>query len=92
MNSYDEFRTNSIRNTIEKSKINEDLYNLIKKLDNNSEFYLNQEKMKEELYNMIVIALKNNSHSNKNRCIECGKDLGIDNPRQLCGKTRCIYY
>ncbi len=91
MNSYNEFRNNCILNTIEKSKINEDLYNLIKKLDNNSEFYLNQEKMKEDLNNMIIIVLERNSQSNKNRCVECGEDMGIDNPRQLCGKTRCIY-
>ena len=25
----------------------------------------------------------------KNRCIECGVDMGIDNPRQYCGKTQC---
>ena len=25
----------------------------------------------------------------KNRCLECGEDMGIDNPRQLCGKTYC---
>jgi len=27
-----------------------------------------------------------------NRCLECGIDLGEDNPRQLCGKTYCMYY
>ncbi len=25
----------------------------------------------------------------KNRCVECGVDMGIDNPRQYCGKTQC---
>ena len=25
----------------------------------------------------------------KNLCVECGVDMGIDNPRQLCGKWRC---
>ena len=25
----------------------------------------------------------------ENRCIQCGTDLGINNPRQLCGKTVC---
>ena len=24
-----------------------------------------------------------------NRCIECGIDMGIHNPRQYCGKTHC---
>ena len=86
----DEYRKDCIKNTIEKSKINEDLYNLIVKLDNNSEFYLDQEKMKEDLNNMMIKVLERNSHSNKNRCMECGEDMGIDNPRQLCGKTYCI--
>lgn len=25
-------------------------------------------------------------------CIECGEDMGINNPRQLCGKYKCLYY
>jgi ribosomal protein S27AE len=25
----------------------------------------------------------------KNLCVECGVDMGPDNPRQLCGKWRC---
>lgn len=28
----------------------------------------------------------------QNKCIECGVDMGPDNPRQLCGKTRCAGY
>lgn len=27
----------------------------------------------------------------KNLCIECGIDMGPNNPRQLCGKTECLY-
>ena len=26
-----------------------------------------------------------------NRCVECGIDLGVHNPRQYCGKTHCLY-
>lgn len=26
-----------------------------------------------------------------NRCLECGIDMGPQNPRQLCGKTRCLH-
>ena len=25
----------------------------------------------------------------KNLCVECGEDMGPQNPRQLCGKWRC---
>ena len=26
-----------------------------------------------------------------NRCVECGINMGVHNPRQYCGKTHCIY-
>ena len=26
-----------------------------------------------------------------NRCVECGIDMGVHNPRQYCGKTHCLY-
>jgi hypothetical protein len=26
----------------------------------------------------------------KNLCLECGRDMGPNNPRQLCGKTKCL--
>jgi hypothetical protein len=28
-------------------------------------------------------------YGSANRCLECGVDLGEQNPRQLCGKTVC---
>jgi hypothetical protein len=31
------------------------------------------------------------SRRSMNLCIVCGIDIGDQNPRQLCGKTRCIY-
>lgn len=89
MDSYDEYRKNILKKTIEKSKINEVLINLIIRLDNNSKYYLNYERMKEDLDNMVNKILEKNSHSGKNLCIDCGEDMGIDNPRQLCGKTYC---
>ena len=89
MEGYKEYRNNIIKKSIEKSKINETLINLIIKLDNNSKFYLNHEKMKKDLDNMIIRILEKNSYSVKNLCIECEEDMGIDNPRQLCGKTYC---
>ena len=27
----------------------------------------------------------------QNLCLECNIDMGINNPRQLCGKTKCLY-
>ena len=46
---------------------------------------------------------RNNKNDNKKKifgynpetdswhCLECGIDMGINNPRQLCGKIRCIF-
>jgi hypothetical protein len=27
----------------------------------------------------------------KNLCVICGTDMGPNNPRQLCGKTMCMF-
>jgi hypothetical protein len=36
-------------------------------------------------------AFKRSRRSFKNLCMVCGRDMGDQNPRQLCGKTRCVY-
>jgi hypothetical protein len=36
-------------------------------------------------------AFKRSRRSMKNLCMVCGRDMGDQNPRQLCGKTRCTY-
>jgi len=47
--------------------------------------------------NFDIDNLKNNNSSDedsseeiKNLCTECGINMGPNNPRQLCGKTRCL--
>lgn len=77
---------------IESSNINRDIDNIIYKINDKSNFYLNLKKIKIELNKAILEIIEKNSHELKNRCISCGIDMGIDNPRQLCGKTKCIYY
>ena len=86
---YNEYRKDCIKKIIEKSNIANDINNIIFKINNNSEFYLDSEKIKADLDNMIINVLENNLGSYKNLCIECGEDMGIDNPRQLCCKTYC---
>lgn len=34
---------------------------------------------------------KQRIETHKNLCISCGIDMGDCNPRQLCGKTYCLY-
>ena len=33
--------------------------------------------------------LEKNIEENVNRCVICGIDMGVNNPRQLCRKTYC---
>ena len=33
-----------------------------------------------------------NDKTNSWHCLECGADMGPSNPRQLCGKTRCLQW
>jgi hypothetical protein len=65
--------------------------------DENSEFlepdvgYSNIYHRDIELGCMCEDCLKEEHKEDKyeNRCIECGEDMGLENPRQLCGKTYC---
>jgi hypothetical protein len=40
---------------------------------------------------LINELIKNNSIGFTYRCVECGRDLGSINPRQLCAKLYCDY-
>lgn len=35
--------------------------------------------------------LEEDADADVNRCVECGVDMGVQNPRQYCGKTHCLY-
>ena len=39
----------------------------------------------------IQLAIQMHALGAKNRCLVCRMDMGINNPRQLCGKTYCLY-
>lgn len=81
-----------IEMNIESSNINNDIDNIIYKINDKSNYYLNLKNIKKELNEAILEIIEKNSYELKNRCVSCGIDMGIDNPRQLCGKTNCIYY
>ena len=42
------------------------------------------------LKHFIEVLEENITDIEKNKCIECGIDIGRCNPRQLCGKLYCI--
>jgi hypothetical protein len=39
--------------------------------------------------NYVITIANKFSNGTKNRCVECGVDMGYCNPRQLCSKTYC---
>jgi hypothetical protein len=41
------------------------------------------------VYKDLMYSLRKNDLGPKNTCLLCGIDMGIHNPRQLCGKTVC---
>ena len=45
---------------------------------------LNEKNKKGKVYGF-------NPETNSWHCLECGVDMGIYNPRQLCGKYYCCY-
>ena len=69
-----------------KDKIKEviDEVNLFEKLKNKCDSYFN-----DYLENDLIDLIYDNQYGYINRCVECGCDIGKDNPRQLCGKTFC---
>ena len=42
------------------------------------------------LKHFIEVLEENITDIEKNKCIDCGIDIGRYNPRQLCGKLYCI--
>jgi len=64
----------------------------------NADVYVNEEGAVNELVDThnfyptpaeIQGLITKYSHGPKNRCIECRVDMGIQNPRQYCGKSKC---
>jgi len=86
---YLTYRRNITKETIMLSNIEQDINNIIEKINNQSNYYLDNENIKNDFNIMIEQLIQNNELEFKNRCVDCGIDMGKDNPRQLCGKTQC---
>lgn len=61
------------------------LWKLIKKIEDITGDYYHYDNIKSD----FLKSLDNNNMGFKNKCLECGIDMGPQNPRQLCGKIRC---
>lgn len=70
-----------------KSKIKEVMVevDLFEKLKNKCDSYFS-----DFLENDIIDLIYDSQNGFINKCVECGCDMGRDNPRQLCGKTFCL--
>ncbi len=91
MDSYLSDKSEVIQKTIMLSNIENDINNIIIKINDKSYYYLDYEKIKNEFNIILKEIIMNNSLELKNKCVNCGIDIGKDNPRQLCGKTKCLY-
>lgn len=66
------------------------LLNMMGAIKDHPEIYINQtndvaiEEILKRVRNLAEFSTPTNY------CTRCGVDMGVDNPRQLCGKTRCL--
>lgn len=76
------------KNIIDSSDLscNEILYSLINNIQNETSTYLNYHEIIKDFKQLII----KHQEGMMNRCVQCGTDMGITNPRQLCGKTYCF--
>jgi hypothetical protein len=65
-----------------------------------ADFYVEEDKVLNELLEKhiyypslvdIETVMTKYKIAPKNRCLECHIDMGIQNPRQLCGRIRCVH-
>ena len=79
-----------ILSTLTTDEIQIDINNFIYKISNKLNYYIDEDNIKKKINLELIKIIKKNILQHKNLCIECQVDIGINNPRQLCGKTRCL--
>ena len=79
-----------ILSTLTTDEIQVDINNFIYKISNKLNYYIDENNIKKKINLELIKIIKKNILQHKNLCIECQVDIGINNPRQLCGKTRCL--
>ena len=63
-----------------------EFFGIISEVEDKLDVYLEYD----EIYKDLVQSIIKNNLGMKNRCTDCGVDMGSCNPRQLCGKTYCM--
>jgi hypothetical protein len=66
-------------------KLSRIIDNFINELNIFYSFDKNSKNIKEDIFQILM----SSTIEEKNRCVECGTDMGRCNPRQLCGKIYC---
>jgi hypothetical protein len=79
-----------ILSSLTTDEIQVDINNFIYKISNKLNYYIDEDNIKKKINLQLIKIIKKNILQHKNLCIECQVDIGINNPRQLCGKTRCL--
>jgi hypothetical protein len=79
-----------ILSSLTTDEIQVDINNFIYKISNKLNYYIDKDNIKKKINLQLIKIIKKNILQHKNLCIECQVDIGINNPRQLCGKTRCL--
>lgn len=79
-----------ILSTLTTDEIQVDINNFIYKISNKLNYYIDEDNIKKKINLQLIKIIKKNILQHKNLCIECQVDIGINNTRQLCGKTRCL--
>jgi hypothetical protein len=80
---------NHISEIMNNPEIQVDIKNILYKISDKLDYYINDEKTLNKINNKLIKIISSSITEYKNRCIKCGQDMGINNPRQLCGKTKC---
>lgn len=63
-----------------------EFFGIISEVEDELDVYLDYD----EIYKDLIKSIIKNNLGIKNRCTDCGVDMGSCNPRQLCGKTFCM--
>ena len=73
-------------------KFDEFIFNFVTLIEIKNSCYYNKKNIMNEIRIITNVCQNNNLiEGPRNLCVECQRDLGRQNPRQLCGKTRCDY-